>query len=92
MAKVGLADRSPRDIRKSGAELNGLEGVSQYHIMAVDCHTQAATGEIYTKGVNRTKLAAATMRKMTGLEGEGHPHGNALYSRGGNAAERPLSL
>ena len=45
-----------------------LEGASQYHIMAVHGPTQAATSEIYTKGVNRTKLVAEAMSMMTGMD------------------------
>jgi len=68
VAEAGLTDRSPHGIRKAAAELMALEGASQYHIMAVHGHTQAATSEIYTKGVNRTKLAAEAMSMMTGMD------------------------
>ena len=49
-------------------DLRVLAGASRYHIMAVHGHTQAATSEICTKGVNRTKQAAEAMRMMIGMD------------------------
>lgn len=68
VAEAGLKDRSPHGIRKAAGELMALEGASQYHIMAVHGHTQAKTSEIYTKGVNRTRLAAEAMQMMKGMD------------------------
>ena len=68
VAEAGLKDRSPHGVRKAAGELMALEGASQYHIMAVHGHTQAKTSEIYTKGVNRTKLAAEAMQMMKGMD------------------------
>jgi integrase len=68
VAAAGLTDRSPHGLRKAVAELMALAGASQYHIMAVHGHTQAKTSEIYTKGVNRAKLAAEAMHLMRGMD------------------------
>lgn len=68
VAQAGLTDRSPHGIRKAAGELMALSGASQYHIMAVHGHTQAKTSEIYTKGVNRTRLAAEAMETLRGME------------------------
>ena len=66
--EAGLEDRSPHGIRKAAGELMALEGATQYHIMAVHGHTQAKTSEIYTSGVNRQKLAAEAIDKLSGME------------------------
>lgn len=68
VADAGLTDRSPHGIRKAAGELMALEGASQYHIMAVHGHTQAKTSEIYTKGVDRTRLAAEAMRMLSTMD------------------------
>lgn len=67
-AEAGLTDRSPHGVRKAAAELMALEGASQYHIMAVQSHTQAKTSEVYTKGVDRARLAAEAMQMLAGME------------------------
>lgn len=66
--EAGLKDRSPHGIRKAAGELMALQGATQYHIMAVHGHTQAKTSEGYTRGVNRQRLAAEAMQKMSGLD------------------------
>lgn len=64
VAEAGLTDRSPHGIRKAAGELMALAGATQYHIMAVHGHTNASTSEVYTKGVNRQRLAAEAMQMM----------------------------
>lgn len=67
-AEAKLEDRTPHGIRKAAGELMALEGASQYHIMAVHGHTQAKTSEIYTKGVDRARLAAEAMQMLAGMD------------------------
>jgi integrase len=67
-AEAGLTDCTPHGIRKAAGELMAIEGASQYHIMAVHGHTQAKTSEIYTKGVDRARLAAEAMQMLAGME------------------------
>ena len=67
-AEAKLTDRSPHGIRKAAGELMALEGASQYHIMAVQSHTQAKTSEVYTKGVDRARLAAEAMQLLAGMD------------------------
>lgn len=67
-AEAGLTDRTPHGIRKAAGELMAMEGASQYHIMAVHGHTQAKTSEIYTKGVDRARLAAEAMQMLAGMD------------------------
>lgn len=66
--QAGLTDRSPHGIRKAAGELIALEGASQYHIMAVHGHTQAKTSEIYTRGVDRAKLANEAMQMLSSMD------------------------
>lgn len=68
VGEAGLEGRSPHGIRKAAAELLALEGASQYHIMAVQGHTQAKTSEGYTSGVNRHRLAEEAMQMLRGLD------------------------
>lgn len=68
VAEAGLIDRSPHGIRKASGELMALAGASQYHIMAAHGHTQAKTSEVYTKGVDRTRLAAEAVQMLAGLD------------------------
>lgn len=68
VAEAGLENRSPHGIRKAAGELMALHGATQYHIMACHGHTQAKTSEVYTRGVNRQRLAAEAMQKMGGMD------------------------
>lgn len=54
---AGLPDRSSHGIRKAVAQMMAEAGCTQHQIMSVMAHTQAKTSEIYTKGVERRKLA-----------------------------------
>lgn len=62
--QAGLKNRSAHGIRKAVGEILAEQGCTQYEIMAVHGHTQSATSEIYTKGVQRWRLAQGAMRKM----------------------------
>ena len=53
----GLQGRSAPGVRKAAGNLLAQEGCSQYQIMTIHGHTQAQTSEVYTKGVDRWKLA-----------------------------------
>lgn len=66
--EAGLTDRSPHGIRKAAGELMAIEGATQYHIMAVQGHTQAKTSEVYTRGVNRRKLASDAVAKLASMD------------------------
>lgn len=68
VAKAGLEDRSPHGIRKAAGELLALEGATQYHIMSVHGHTQAKTSEVYTKGVDRQRLASEAMLLLANMD------------------------
>ncbi|WP_325168784.1 tyrosine-type recombinase/integrase [Paracoccus caeni] len=61
---AGLEDRSSHGIRKAAAHLLAQEGCSQYQIMTVHGHTQAKTSEVYTKGVERWRLARDAMTAL----------------------------
>lgn len=65
---AGLYDLSSHGIRKAAGHLLAQEGCSQYQIMAIHGHTQAKTSEIYTKGIERWKLAVDAMRTLEGME------------------------
>jgi integrase len=66
-AQAGLEGRSPHGIRKAAGELLALHGASQYHIMAVHGHTEAKTSEVYTRGVERDRLAAQALQLLDGM-------------------------
>lgn len=59
---------SSHGIRKATGNLLAQEGASQYQIMAIHGHTQAKTSEVYTKGVERWRLAADAMESLSNLE------------------------
>lgn len=65
---AGLDNRSSHGIRKAAGHLLAQEGCSQYQIMSIHGHTQAQTSEIYTKGVERWKMAADAMKRLEGMD------------------------
>ena len=65
---AGLEGRSAHGVRKAAGHLLAQEGCSQYQIMTIHGHTQAQTSEIYTKGVERWKMAQAAMAALEGME------------------------
>lgn len=66
--EAGLNGRSSHGIRKAAGHLLAQEGCSQYQIMSIHGHTQAKTSEIYTKGVERWRMAADAMKRLEGME------------------------
>lgn len=65
---AGLQNRSSHGIRKAAGHLLAQEGCSQYQIMSIHGHTQAQTSEIYTKGVERWRMAAEAMKRLENME------------------------
>ena len=65
---AGIEERSAHGIRKAAGHLLSLFGATQYEIMAILGHEQASTSEVYTKGVERQKLAASGASKLAGLD------------------------
>ena len=66
--EAGLVNRSSHGIRKAAGHLLAQEGCSQYQIMTVHGHTQAKTSEVYTKGVERWRLARDAMAAMETMD------------------------
>lgn len=66
--EAGLDNRSSHGIRKAAGHLLAQEGCSQYQIMTVHGHTQAQTSEVYTKGVERWRLARDAMAAMERMD------------------------
>ncbi len=65
---AGLPNRSSHGIRKAAGHLLAQQGCSQYQIMTIHGHTQAQTSEIYTKGVERWKMANEAMMRLEGMD------------------------
>ncbi|WP_232617730.1 tyrosine-type recombinase/integrase [Pseudooceanicola antarcticus] len=65
---AGLQGRSAHGVRKAAGHLLAQEGCSQYQIMTIHGHTQAQTSEIYTRGVDRWKMARDAMTSLEGME------------------------
>lgn len=66
--EAGLENRSSHGIRKAAGHLLAQEGCSQYQIMTIHGHTQAKTSEVYTKGVERWRLAKDAMAALEGMD------------------------
>ncbi|SMO95142.1 Phage integrase family protein [Thalassovita litoralis] len=66
--EAGLHGLSSHGIRKATGHLLAHEGCTQYQIMTIHGHTQAKTSEVYTKGLERWRLAADAMKKLEGME------------------------
>jgi integrase len=66
--EAGLQGLSSHGIRKATGHLFAHEGCTQYQIMTIHGHTQAKTSEVYTKGLERWRLAADAMKKLEGME------------------------
>ena len=66
--EAGLSDRSSHGIRKAAGHLLAQEGCSQYQIMTVHGHTQAQTSEVYTRGVDRWRLARDAMSALEAMD------------------------
>ncbi|MDF1606989.1 tyrosine-type recombinase/integrase [Hoeflea sp. YIM 152468] len=64
-ADAGLGHLSAHGVRKGLAELLAELGCSQYEIMAILGHSEARTSEVYTRRVERWKLALGAMDRVT---------------------------
>lgn len=63
---AGLDHLSAHGVRKGLAEVLAELGCSQYEIMAILGHSEAKTSEVYTRRVERWKLAQVAMGKVVG--------------------------
>lgn len=54
---AGMSGLSSHGLRKSAGEIMALAGLSTYHIMSVHGHSSQQTSAVYTKGVDRAKMA-----------------------------------
>lgn len=61
---AGLGHLSAHGVRKGLAELLAELGCSQYEIMAILGHSEAKTSEVYTRRVERWKLAKTAVEKI----------------------------
>lgn len=61
---AGLNHLSAHGVRKGLAELLAELGCSQYEIMAILGHSEAKTSEVYTRRVERWKLALGAMERV----------------------------
>lgn len=61
---AGLSHLSAHGVRKGLAELLAELGCSQYEIMAILGHSEAKTSEVYTRRVERWKLAVGAMERV----------------------------
>ena len=65
---AGIEGKSSHGIRKAAGHLLSLNGATQYEIMAVHGHANASTSEVYTRGADRQRLAAAAVSKLAGMD------------------------
>lgn len=65
--KEGLATRSPHGIRKAAGALLAQNHATQYEIMAIHSHSCPTTSAIYTKGAERSRLAASGTARLKGF-------------------------
>ena len=63
--EAGLNELSAHGVRKGLAEVLAEMGCTQYEIMAILGHSEAKTSEVYTRRVERWKLAQGAMEKVT---------------------------
>jgi integrase len=61
---AGLKSLSAHGVRKGLAEILAELGCSQYEIMAILGHSEAKTSEVYTRRVERWKLANAALSRV----------------------------
>lgn len=65
---AGLEGLSSHGIRKAAGHLLALNGASQYEIMSVHGHANAATSQVYTDAVERARLGQLAVSKLAGLD------------------------
>lgn len=61
---AGLSHLSAHGVRKGLAEILAELGCSQYEIMAILGHSEAKTSEVYTRRVERWKLAKTAIERL----------------------------
>lgn len=61
---AGLSHLSAHGVRKGLAEILAELGCSQYELMAILGHSEAKTSEVYTRRVERWKLANAALTRV----------------------------
>ncbi|MBB2699794.1 UNVERIFIED_ORG: integrase [Rhizobium esperanzae] len=61
---AGIGHLSAHGVRKGLAEILAEQGCSQYEIMAILGHSEAKTSEVYTRRVERWKLALGAMERV----------------------------
>lgn len=66
--EAGLTNRTAHGVRKAAGHLLAEQGCTQYQIMCIHGHTEAKTSEVYTKGVQRWKLATDAMATLNAIE------------------------
>jgi len=62
--QAGLGHLSAHGVRKGLGEILAELGCSQYEVMAVHGHSEAKTSEVYTRRVERWKLALGAMERV----------------------------
>ena len=62
---AGLGHLSAHGVRKGLAEVLAEPGCSQYEIMAIHGHSETRISEVYTRWVERWKLALGAMDRVT---------------------------
>jgi integrase len=63
--QAGIGHLSAHGVRKGLAEILAGLGCSQYEIMAILGHSEAKTSEVYTKRVERWRLALGAMNRVS---------------------------
>ena len=66
--EAGLTGLSSHGIRKAAGHLMALHGATQYEIMAVHGHANASSSEVYTKGVERQRLAERANSRLASID------------------------
>jgi integrase len=62
--QAGLKELSAHGVRKGLGELLAEMGCTQYEIMAIHGHSEAKTSEVYTRRVERWRLALKAMERV----------------------------
>lgn len=63
--EAGLGDLSAHGFRKGLAEVLAEMGCTQYEIMAILGHSEAKTSEVYTRRVEKWRLAHGAMGRVS---------------------------
>lgn len=65
---ASLESRSSHGIRKAAGHLLALHGATQYEIMCVHGHANAATSQVYTESVERMRLGQMAVSRLAGMD------------------------